>query len=347
MGQSTSKFTQIVEPLVNVSDQISSYDRPLFTSVLEDIDAQLHSPLYGRLPREIRDAIFKFTIAESIDPALSRYLPAPKFLAFYINRSHPRHRYVRRTKVRFTLALLFTCRRTYLETYHLPIEIKEHVFYRPRLIAPPDLRSSTSVEAYFQRFDKQQLQFLTRIHIFAHQLFLEDGSFTAICKLDVMQGIQKLKITMRYCDWWEWEKSSKMEMNPWGKSLHFPSDGTRKAYLTSLKEQAWGFSLQHMASLQELEMELESLGDWKRELDAIVRRAKSWDFPMSGDRVLSSRGLLDRRGWRESPDCARTTLCSECPGKEENCNGCIGGPLRGDMGLGPVLYNVVLRWRIT
>lgn len=162
-----SKLARVFKPLDKGSDQVVSDDRPLLASVLEDFDPQSRSRLYCRLPKETRDAIFRFAMTEFINAPSSKRLSyhATGSTAFRPNTGYARPGYTEVTRVCFDL--LLTCRRVYLETYHLPIQVKEHVFIDP---VPPGLRSPISIEKYIQRFKPQQLEFLTEIHIFAHQM---------------------------------------------------------------------------------------------------------------------------------------------------------------------------------
>ena len=352
MGQPPSKPTQMltsVSEKAERGDSATVPERPLLASTIQDVQLQFSSPLYARLPKETRDMIFRFAIIESISTASSEYLPRPrkgaKFYCHNTNQAPTRPGHVGITKV--CLGLLLTCRRVYLETHHLPIQLKEHIFYRPCFVGPLSLLSSLSVEKYLQRFRPQQLQFLTDIHIVAHQLFLEDGSFMAICRLKDMQGIRKLKITMRYCDWWDWERNSKMEMNPWGKRIQRGRIvGASKGDLAPWKEHVWGCAFQELASLKEVEMQLETSEDRRQELEAIVSQAMRWEFPMSGGRVLTTQGLKVRRSRWEGPICAWSRLCPGCSGSSEDWDKCLDRRVRTSAGLGPILHIAVLSWRV-
>jgi hypothetical protein len=351
-GQPPSKPTKLLKSVsedTERGDSATDLERPLLASTLQDINLQLSSPLFARLPKEIRDMIFRFTIIESIHTTSSEGLLHPRkgSKVYHQNTNHipKRPGSVGITKV--CLSLLLSCRRIYLETHHLPIQLKEHIFYRPCFIGPPSLLSSLSVEKYLQRFGPQQLQFLSDIHVVAHQLFLEDGSFMAMCRLKDMQGIQKLKITMRYCDWWDWERNLKMEMNPWGKSIELGRMvGTRKVDLAQWKEHVWGCAFQELASLREVEIELETSEDRRQELETIVCQAQRWEFPMTGGRVLTTQGLLVRRSCWEGPICAWSRLCPGCSGTSEDRDKCLDRRVRTSASLGLILHIAVLRWRV-
>lgn len=352
MGQPPSKPTQLLKSVSEETergDSATDLERPILASTLQNINLQLSSPLYARLPKEIRDMIFRFAIIEFIGTTSSEGLlghrTSSRIYHQNTNQTPTRPGHVGITKV--CLSLLLTCRRIYMETHHLPIQLKEHIFYRPCFIGPPSLLSSLSVEKYLRRFRPQQLQFLTDIHIVAHQLFLEDGSFMAMCKLKDMQGIRKLRITMRYCDWWDWERNLRMEMNPWGKSIELRRiAGMRKVDWAPWKEHIWGCAFQELASLREVEMELETSEDRRQELETIIGQAQRWEFPMTGGRVLTTQGLQVRRYWWEGPIYAWSRLCPGCLGTSEDQDKCLDRRLRTSAGLGPILHIAVLKWRV-
>jgi hypothetical protein len=50
-----------------------------------------------------------------------------------------------------------------------------------------------------------------------------------------------------------------------------------------------------MRNLKELEMRLETLEERKEEFELVVCEAQAWDFPMSNDSVLTTRGSTVRR----------------------------------------------------
>jgi hypothetical protein len=345
MGQSASKNAPAFEPRVECSDRIFPHNEPLLASVLEEINLQSRSSLYTVLPGEVREMIFRLSMIDTlVSESSKKSSHKTASTVSHLNTRYPQSRH-KSPSSNSSLALLLTCRRTYLETYHLPIQVKEHLFYLPSLIGPPGTRN-LSIEKYLQRFKPQQLRFLTDVHIFIHQLFLEDGSFTAICKRGLLQGIRKLKITIRYRDWWEWETSLKIEMSPWGRCLEYRRpDGTRQVHSVSLKEHAWGYAFQHLKGLEELELQLESLGDKFDELEGVVCEAREWAFPISGDRLLTNRGSLARVIW-ECLDCTWSSICGRCVGKGDNCKGCVRRQIHRDVCLGPIINTAVLRWRI-
>jgi len=56
-------------------------------------------------------------------------------------------------------------------------------------------------EDYFRRFTDVQLSWVTEIHMFVSQAWLEDGGLDKLCKLDCLKNIEHVRITVRYCDW--------------------------------------------------------------------------------------------------------------------------------------------------
>jgi hypothetical protein len=108
--------------------------------------AQANSPLFnGRIPPETRNQIFYYALTEyTITYPSALY---PRATDFY------RPGYVGPKAI--TIALLQTCRRIYLETYHLPPIMKEHIFWHDPHTGPH--RGVYSEESrYFARFQSWQ-----------------------------------------------------------------------------------------------------------------------------------------------------------------------------------------------
>lgn len=172
---------------------------PLHTQDLI-INPQHDSPLYnGRIPPEIRDQIFSYALTEftKSDPE-SQYPTDTNF---------KRPGYT--GKRALTIALLSTCRRTYMETYHLPMIRKEHVFYHRR--HPPGFVQEE--KQYFDRMVPWQLAMVKEVQIFV-QLFWLEQSFPNLARQEFMQGIEKLTLTIRRGDWWYNESNAPLVLNP-------------------------------------------------------------------------------------------------------------------------------------
>ena len=89
------------------------------TANLADVEcnAQTASPLFSLVPGEIRTVIFRLALAEYEDPA-HQY----DFDSFYYRPGY-------RARKRIATPLLRTCRRVWLETWHLPSSLAEHAWW--------------------------------------------------------------------------------------------------------------------------------------------------------------------------------------------------------------------------
>ncbi|KAF7348185.1 hypothetical protein MSAN_01771400 [Mycena sanguinolenta] len=254
-------------------------------------DPQAASPLYnGRIPPEIRNILFAAILAEFTIPDPSRAYPPeisrPGFTGpFTMN-----------------VALLLTCRRIYLETYHLPPQLATHVFWHGPSRGPPDLRIRFSNDQghwperhYFLRLTPWQHRFVKEIKLFT-QMYWLDGAFPIICANgDIPVALERLKITLRKGDWWYNERNHPFFVNPHrgGHLEQYREDIAREECGQTIPwaSSGWGTALQRLPALQELEVEFETSVDRKEELKLVVQRALRWRFPMANRGVLSNKGL--------------------------------------------------------
>lgn len=160
------------------------------------IDPQAGSPLFNRIPPEIRNYIFELALT-SFDDKTKPY----KRSAYYYR---PDFRYAQKIDT----TLLCTCRRIFSETRSLSATINEYAswFNRP----PPEvsknaLRNELSFNRTSSHPDRRQVA--RTIHLFTQQYWLEGQvrwnwgfkNFTRRWNLD---NATRLKITLRHSDWW-------------------------------------------------------------------------------------------------------------------------------------------------
>ena len=120
-------------------------------------------------------------------------------------------------------------------------------------------------------------------------------------------------------------------------------------------EVAWGSAFKHLPSLKELEIELETSDDKKPELETIVKWAKTWKFPLSGGRALSTEGQeVSYSSW-QSPYCFWSGQCPYCgTHSRRHCNSegtpneekCAERARLRFAGLGPLCHVYSLRWKV-
>lgn len=121
-----------------------------------------------------------------------------------------------------------------------------------------------------------------------------------------MQGIEKLKITIRRGDWCWNERHSPFGINPQrgnGDAAGMRGDweAEQRRQVIPWRKEGWGYAFGNLKSLKELEIEYETSGDKAGELGNIVEKAKTWRFPLEDGRVLSTEGLQAKESkWRSS-----------------------------------------------
>lgn len=218
------------------------------------VNPQSGSQLFnGRIPPEVRDNIFYH--------ALTEYTKTESESQYDADTNYTRPGYTGKRAV--STSLLLTCRRVYLETYHLPMIMKEHVFWHHR--SPP--LSNREERFYFTRMAPWQLEFVKEIHIFT-QLFWLEQTFPGVAQTQkpYMDGIEKLKITIRRGDWWYNEDNHLLYINPQqggGTYVEMTRDWNKEkaGEIILWKENAWGAAFSKMASLKELVIEMETSED--------------------------------------------------------------------------------------
>jgi hypothetical protein len=255
---------------------------PLASKIIKrgTIDDQRGSALFTILPPEIRNRIFAFACKayETIP-----YTPND----WYYRPGYHAHR-------RISTTLLATCKRIYLETYNLPLELNEHVFWGsiergpPRRYSGIDNYKRTDLNAFFDCLKPHQRASIQEVHLFAQQFWLED--------LDLSSdriATRKIKLTLRHQDWYFWEDNEPLGICPWLPGRVSADDMEReKDMVPSLPRDidryvGWGRQFEFVRGLEELEIEFETLTVFKEvEMDPIVTFAKQWQFPLMREGVL-------------------------------------------------------------
>jgi hypothetical protein len=303
----------------------------------EDYNPQLLSPLFnGRIPPEVRNRIFEYVLTEDEDIQYNQD-------THYTRPGYGSHKSL-------LTNLLQTCRRVYLEAHHLPLINREHVFWHHR---EPEGTGYENEARYFSRFQPDQLALVRKVHLFTQQFWLE-GSLQSVCKLSVMQTIEKMTITLRRGDWWYWETGNALGINPQrgeANSHLMRADWGREAagHVIPWNENAWGCSFKHLKNLQELEMEFETTVYEEKQLQEITEHAKTWRFPMGEGKVLSAKGQnVHRSAWR-GPKCVWSDKCEGCGqygDRTIDCKVCQERKESKKKGLGPNLVVLSLRWKL-
>ncbi|KAI1859261.1 uncharacterized protein JN550_012070 [Neoarthrinium moseri] len=178
-----------------------------------EVHPQRQSPLYGRIPAELRDHIFRYALEEFCPPEAQARLPTfsarcyrhgeeppstPEYLTAIGDGQEVRYAGRRRRETRrgydwvrpdcpeptaVAVALLATCRAVYLETHALPLMLREHRFYLER--GPPHgVGSVAGLRAYFEEAlsgpapvrGLRQRDLVRSVRFFVQLFWLEDAN---------------------------------------------------------------------------------------------------------------------------------------------------------------------------
>lgn len=245
----------------------------------DNMNDQPHCPLFTIIPPEVRNRIYEFSLEYGDTDPSTR--PAYRKRALYYRPGFQRPR-------RINTALLQTCRRIYFEAYLVPIATNEHTFWLHR--APPHVKNAASPEQYFGRMTPDQRAAVQHLHFFMQQYCLE-GLWGQICRSLGGIGVRprKITITLRHSDWWLWEDNYDLGIDPFQDRRVDAREMRRWMQVPGYRNKvirrnsAWGYQFQHVPSLEEIEIEFETVMRKKAQLDAIVAwAAKEWIFPLGG-----------------------------------------------------------------
>ncbi|KAL9582724.1 MAG: hypothetical protein Q9203_005376 [Teloschistes exilis] len=249
----------------------------------QDALPQKASPLYNKIPPEIRNTIFQLALTAYDDPT-RKYRPAAHYYRPGFTCAH-----------KIDTNLLLTCRRVYAETARLPASMNEHTswyFRPPPGISKNEIPLGNSPGALVRQRD------LRTIHVFAQQYWLEGahGGFAGFVRLWNIARPTHLKITIRHSDWWWWEVGEPIALD--AKRQGRPSSHHSSRPSDPFEPGSWGARFRDIEGLDVLQLELETLEYKKTELDAIIDQAKGWQFPLGDSRVLLLNELKTKRmGW--------------------------------------------------
>ncbi|KAJ6558098.1 hypothetical protein B0H19DRAFT_128661 [Mycena capillaripes] len=220
---------------------------PLSTSIrASQVHNQLQSPLFATLYPELRNIVFTFALTEYDDPDR----PYSKHECYY----RPGFEFAGRIDT----SLLLTCRLVYLETHLAPVALNEHVFWMFPNRGPPG-RSISNLDhnMYFVRMTPQQRAAVGQVRFFTQLCWLERRTAQT---WPMGLAVRKLVITVRHADWWHWERSEPLRIDP--------------------PHEAWGKWVGTFPQLQELVLEFETIEAKREQLEERVRIALAWKFPL-------------------------------------------------------------------
>lgn len=216
---------------------------------------QPHSPLFTRLPPEVRREIFSLALAAYPDPdPVKRYTPNTCY-------ARPGHFSPRRCD----RALLATCRAVYAEAWHFPLAQHEETHWLATgSRAPPEYpgwdpkRLGRSMARIGHELGTEAEFEIEALRLFAQMWRLEAGVVGEVLRVPRLRP-RRLTLTVRHADWWFWEEDEplRVEGQLWmgDRLLELPS------------------------SVREVCIELESLERKKAQVDEIARQMRErWFF---------------------------------------------------------------------
>ncbi|KAG8526531.1 uncharacterized protein KY384_008731 [Bacidia gigantensis] len=249
------------------------------------VDLQTSCPLFVKLPPELRNRVFVFALTPSVDKSRP-YGPTE-----YYYRPNFRFR-----PTGLAVSLLRTCKRVHAETSHLPVHNYTHVRWFHRQPDEPN-----KAKAAFAQPPAKCPSF----HLFTQQYWLEQWGRGSVhwAPADFIvrsPHVVHLRITLRHGDWWSWESSAMLRLDP-------KQQGTARVPYTQpqdpFQEGSWGDAFKPSSSLRIFELELETVEGKTAELDEIVERAEGWRFPLRTEKGMQKKKLVlqkektRKQGW--------------------------------------------------
>ncbi|EWZ33442.1 hypothetical protein FOCG_16941 [Fusarium oxysporum f. sp. radicis-lycopersici 26381] len=159
---------------------------------------QDESPLFTKLPGEVRDSIFSYVLTDHPDPT-----PTKKFRE---NTCYTRPSYLAAQST--DTRLLRTCRAIYRETWFKPFLLREHTEWAtgedrapPPHKAPPRLGLMLAKISKSLGTDNVEIE---RLRVFAQMYRLEDNGLQDILRTPHLAP-RTMTLTIRHTDWWYWE----------------------------------------------------------------------------------------------------------------------------------------------
>lgn len=216
---------------------------------------QDESPLFSRIPAELRSEIFALALADYPDPSPdSRYAAETCY-------TRPSYFAPRKSDTR----LLRTCRAVYQEAWFLPFILREQTHWLTSSDrAPPEYDSTQQLSTLVSTLDSIAEQHGTEhvetngLRVFAQMWALERRQLATMLRMLPRLHPRTLTLTIRHADWWWWESD---------QPLRFEGNWI------------WSVNQQLPPSVREFRIELESVQRKKEQVDSIAKQmAERWFF---------------------------------------------------------------------
>ncbi|KAK7533099.1 uncharacterized protein J3D65DRAFT_532316, partial [Phyllosticta citribraziliensis] len=221
---------------------------------------QQQSPLWGKLPAEIRNQIFELAVSQHLDP--SRPYEEGSF--------HYRPGYTHTFRV--CTALLQTCRLAWSETHSIPMRSATIPIWESTARGPDGRMRPHSITSFSRSvLTAANIRDMEHVQFFPQLYWLESNNLSRIFRNACFRP-RRITITIRHTDWWWWENDEDLHLND--VSFTLPP------------------------STEELVFEFETLVHKKSQLNPIVSRYKhNVTFPRAGDNAIFSARNEELGGW--------------------------------------------------
>lgn len=268
----------LVEGIEFKTKHTVTIEATLDDQTLEKCHPQQQSPLFYKLPKELRDCIFELSCTQSPD---ERHTYEAN--SFYHRPGHT-------ARLKTHTSLLHTCRRIWLEAHALPMRQAEHAFWFQR--GPYDRNPDHSWQGnvrnerdrygrFLKSLTSRNLRNVTHIHLFmqmfqAEQLVHGKRMTDFLPRHRVEGGFRpkRFTITFRSSDWADWES---------GRPMSLPAGWVQKILDSPF-----------LGAVEEFVLELETSEGRKDQLDAIVQQIR---------RLEGTPKLVDLTGQDQSRAC--------------------------------------------
>ncbi|KAL5397051.1 hypothetical protein PMIN06_000498 [Paraphaeosphaeria minitans] len=276
------------DPLTSFPDPeaLVAYPTPASFVVQGDVCSQIQSPLFGKIPPEIRNEIFRLAVTEYVPEGNEWTGRLSKMENRGWGNVYSSESYVNRPGYEglktVDTDLLRTCKRAYEETKLLPLQDLEVCFYmstKDRAPKPYTMSGHLSTNSFFHPranwFKPEHWARISHYHVFG-QMYLLGPGFHGLFKnqLDVCLPTT-ITLTLRYTDWWDWETNA--PIYPIRQDRFFP---LRRIELPS--------------TVTRMTVEFENIESKVKELDAVVNEMFSrhyhWMWKRRDGKTLTVRG---------------------------------------------------------
>ncbi|KAH7009808.1 hypothetical protein EDB80DRAFT_713918 [Ilyonectria destructans] len=255
---------------------------PELNQILSGPEApQDNSPLFSRLPAEVRSHIFSYALTDYPDPS-----PDKRYKDTTIYK-RPTYFAPRKNDTQ----LLRTCRAVYRECWFMPFVLKEHTHWighedraPPNYQARQVLQELTGTLKHIVEQQGGKDVEVERVRVFAQMWKLEEGGLADLLKLPYLNP-RNVTLTIRHADWWWWEND---------EPLRFEGQWIKGVCQTL------------HPSVREVCIEIESVSRKKDQIDAIAKQMiERWFFKRTDGVVL----YADATGGSKTADSWTGSSC--------------------------------------